>query len=399
MTPPAIPEAQAPAGLPPVASGEASAALAAGPAAEGQPGPALIILTMVAVVFALDWAQSFFISLLLGILFAYTLNPLVVGLTRIRLPRVAGASLVMLSAVAGVVLGTALLAGQIQSIVDQLPLAASKLARELTAFGKEQASTMQKVQSVANELRKATRQVADAAATPRPPATRVVIEAPVFRLDDFLWSGSMGAARLVGHAFMVLCLTFFLLLAGTTYRRKLVRLAGPTLARRKITLRILDDIHQSIQRYMFTLLATNVLTAVLTWIALRWIGLENASAWAVAAGLLRIIPYLGPGLTATVIGIAGFIQFDALSTGLLLAGISGTINTVVGIFVIPWMTGRIASINVTALFVSLFFWAWLWGVWGLLLSMPITVIVKVLAQQVEALKVVAELLTDESPVA
>jgi len=73
---------------------------------------------------------------------------------------------------------------------------------------------------------------------------------------------------------MVLFLTFFLLLSGDTYKRKLVRLAGPTLANRKITVRILDDINASVQRYMSMLLATNVLVALLTWLALRLIGLH-----------------------------------------------------------------------------------------------------------------------------
>jgi predicted PurR-regulated permease PerM len=56
------------------------------------------------------------------------------------------------------------------------------------------------------------------------------------------------------------------------------------------------------------------------------------------------------------------------------------------------MTGKIARMNTTAVFVSLMFWAWLWGVWGMLLSIPITVIVKVVAQHVAQLEPVSELL-------
>jgi len=187
-------------------------------------------------------------------------------------------------------------------------------------------------------------------------------------------------------------LTFFLLLSGDTYKRKLVRLTGPTLSNRKITVRILDDINESVQRYMFMLLATNVLVAVLTWIALRWIGLENAGAWALAAGLLHVIPYFGPAVTAGAIGTAAFLQFDALSMALLPAGASLAVATFVGTFVTTWMTGRIAKMNTAAVFVSLLFWAWLWGIWGMLLSIPITVILKVVAQHVEQLEPVAELL-------
>lgn len=196
----------------------------------------------------------------------------------------------------------------------------------------------------------------------------------------------------IGQAVMVLFLVFFFLLGGNMFKRKLVRLAGPTLSRKKITVHILDDINDSIQKYMFMLLVTNVSVGLLTWFALHLIGLENAGAWAVSAGLLHVIPYAGPGLTAAVLGMAAFMQFDSLSMGLLAAGASLAIATFVGTFVTTWMTGKFAKMNTAAVFVSLLFWSWLWGVWGLLLGIPIIVIIKVVSQHVEQLHPVAELL-------
>lgn len=355
-------------------------------------GLALTIIAAIAVVFALEWAQGFFISLLLGILFAYTLNPLVVWLERIRIPRGAGSSLVMLGTVCALVLGAYSLRGQVQTILDQVPEAVSKLSATLASLRKGQQSTMQKVETAASEIEKAKRQASGASSTSRPPVTRVVIESPGFRLGDFLLAGSMGAAELIGQAAMVLFLTYFLLLSGDTYKRKLVRLTGPMLSSRKITVHILDDINDSIQRYMLMLLATNALVGLLTWGALRWIGLDNAGAWAVAAGVVHLIPYFGPAVTAAGLGIAAFMQFDALSNALVVVGASLVIATFVGTFVTTWMTGRIARMNTAAVFISLLFWAWLWGAWGLLLSIPITVIVKVVAEHVEQLGGVAELL-------
>jgi predicted PurR-regulated permease PerM len=155
---------------------------------------------------------------------------------------------------------------------------------------------------------------------------------------------------------------------------------------------ILDGINDSIQKYMFMLLVTNVSVGLLTWTILHWIGLENAGAWAVAAGLMHVIPYAGPALTAAILGTAGFMQFDSLSVGLVAAGASLAIATFVGTFVATWMTGKFAKMNTAAVFVSLLFWAWLWGVWGMLLGIPIIVIVKVVSQHVEQLHPVAELL-------
>lgn len=357
-------------------------------------GLALIILATVAVIFVLEWAQSLVISLLLGILFAYTLNPLVVWLQRLHIPRVVGTTIVMTGVVCALALGTYALRGQMQTILDQLPEAATRLSSSLASLREGQESTMRKIQTAASEIEKATNQAAGVPATPKRTATRVVMDAPGFKFGDYVWAGSMGVAGLIGQAAMVLFLTFFLLLSGDIYKRKLVRLTGPTLSNKKITVHILDDINESIQRYMLMLLATNVLVGLLTWIALRWIGLENAGAWAVGAGLLHVIPYFGPAVTAAAIGMAAFMQFDALPAALMVTGASLAIATIVGTFVTTWVTGKIAKMNTAAVFVSLLFWTWLWGVWGMLLSMPITTMVKVVAERVEQLEPVAELLSD-----
>ena len=355
-------------------------------------GLALGILAVVAVIAALEWAQTFFISLLLGILVAYTLNPPVVWLERIRIPRGVATIVVMLGVMGALAFGAWSLRGQMQTIVEQLPAAASKFATGLARLRTAQVGTMQKMQSAATEVAKATADAAGGPAVAKQPATRVVIEQPPFKLGDFLWTGSKGAVGALGQAIMVLFLAFFLLVGGDTFKRKLVRLTGPSLSNKKITVQILDDINDSIQKYMFMMLATNVLVGLLVWFAFAWIGLENAGAWAVAAGFLHVIPYLGPGVTAAATGMAAFMQFDSFPMALLVAGVSMAIATVVGTFVTTWMTGRIAKMNAAAVFISLLFWGWLWGIWGMLLSIPIIVIIKVVSQHVEQLQPVAELL-------
>jgi predicted PurR-regulated permease PerM len=191
---------------------------------------------------------------------------------------------------------------------------------------------------------------------------------------------------------MVIFLVFFLLLSGDTFKRKLVKLTGPSLSNKKVTVNILEDINKSIQSYMFMLLVTNVLLSLLMWMALRWIGLENAGAWAVAAGFLHIIPYFGPLLIAVATGLTAFMQFDSFSKMLLVSATSLAIATLVGTFVTTWMTGRIAKMNAAAVFIVLLFWGWLWGVWGMLLGIPIIVMVKVAAEHIDGMQPVAELL-------
>jgi len=355
-------------------------------------GLALTVLAIIALIFVLEWAQTFVISLLLGILFAYTLNPLVAWLELIKIPRVIAATLIMLTVISMGVLCTYALRGEMQTILDQLPKAASKLSSAASHLPHGQLSNMQKVQIAASEIEKATNQVAATPELNKRSKTYVVVDSSPFKLNTLLLSGWKGLLTFLGQAVMVAFLTYFLLLSGDTFKRKLVRLAGPTLTRRKITVHILDDINNSIQSYMFMLLITNALVAVFTWAAFSWLGLENAGAWAVAASLLHIIPYFGPVITASATGMAAFIQFNSIVLALEVSGASLLIATIIGVLVTTWMTGRFAKMNTAAVFISLLFWTWLWGIWGMLLSIPIIVIVRVVSQHIEQLHPVAELL-------
>jgi predicted PurR-regulated permease PerM len=357
-------------------------------------GLALGLLASLAAVAALWWARPFVVPLLLGIVLSYTLSPLVTWLEAIRIPRVVGTIVVMASVIAALGVGSYSLRGEMQTIVEQLPEAASKFATGLERLRISQTGNMQKMQNAATKVEEATTRAAGGSVISRQPATHVIVDQPTFKLGNFLWESSMGALGAIGQAAMVVFLVFFLLIGGDTFKRKLVRLTGPSLSKRKITVHILDDINGSIQKYMLMLLTTNLLVALLSWIVFRWIGLENAGAWAAAAGLLHIVPYLGPAVMAVATGMAAFMQFESFAMALLVAGTSVAIATVVGTFVTTWMTGRIAHMNSAAIFISLLFWGWLWGVWGLLLSIPIIVIVKVVAQHVEQLHPVAELLGD-----
>ena len=355
-------------------------------------GKSLVILAALASIFALSWAQSFVVPLLLGIVISYTLNPLVGWLEAIRIPRALG-TLVVLAAVLGSIgSGAYSLRGEAQAIIDQLPEAATRFTSGIARIRTSQNENLKTIQDAAAKVEKAATQAPGVSTARNSPTAHVIVDQPKFGLGDFLWRSSRGAVGALGQALMVVFLVIFLLLGGDTFKRKLVRLAGPSLSRRKITVRILDDINGSIQKYMFMLLATNVLVGLLSWIAFRWIGLENAGAWAVVAGLLHIVPYIGPGITAGATAMAAFMQFDSFPEALLASGASLAIATFVGTFVTTWMTGRIARMNPAAVFVSLLFWGWLWGVWGMLLSVPIIVIVKVVSEHVEQLQPVAELL-------
>ncbi|MBC7415886.1 MAG: AI-2E family transporter [Herminiimonas sp.] len=353
-------------------------------------GVALALLAILAVVFALQWAHKFFIPVVFGIFISYTLNPLVSWLERRRLPRLVATSLVMLTILGSMVAVGSTLHNEFQSIVEQLPTTTHRLSRALSKIRDDQPSTIQQMQAAADELTKATNQAAGMKSAPAKGSNNTTEAA--MNLTELLWAGSMGAIGFLSQAVMVMFLVFFVLLSGDTFKRKLVKLTGPSLSNKKITVQILDAMNDSIQSYMFMLLVTNTLLALLMWGALRWLGLENAGAWAVAAGLLHVIPYFGPMLIMGSTGLVAFMQFESISSAVLVAGTSLGIATVVGTFVTTWMTGRIAKMNATAVFIALLFWGWLWGIWGLLLGIPIVVIIKVVAEHVDGMQTIAELL-------
>jgi predicted PurR-regulated permease PerM len=356
-----------------------------------------IIVATVAIVFALYSAQKFFIPLVLGLILACTLNPLVRFLERLKVPRLVGSTLVMAALLCGIAAATLSLRTQVEKILDQVPEAAAKLSTALQEMA-NQPNPLLQVQEAARTLEQATNQAANGQSNgqskAQKPPTRVVVEEPKIKLVDWLWTGSLGVFGFLGDAVMLLLLVDFLLLSGDTFKRKLLRISGPSLSKRKITAAILDDIDWAIQNYMLTLLVANIVLGLLTWIAFRLIGLENAGAWAVAAGVLHFIPYLGPALTALATGMAALMQFESLSMAVLVAFGSLAIATLVGVVLVTWMSGKMIKMNTTAVFIALLFWGWLWGVWGLLFGIPIMGMLKVFAERIEDLQPVAELLSE-----
>jgi predicted PurR-regulated permease PerM len=361
-------------------------------------GMSLGIIATIAFVFALQWAKNFLVPLLLGIFIAYTLSPVIRWLERWHIKRAIGATLVTGLILAGMAFTVQRVQGEIFNIVDELPTLTHKVSKLIAEASDGQPSTIQQVQAAAAELEQAAanagaarRAAAQHRPLPTAPAVTSAAGASNFRVMDWLLAGSVGLASFISQATMVVFLVFFLLLAGDTFKRKLVKLT-PSLTKKKVTVHILEDINTSIQNYMFMLLVTNVLLAALMWVALRMIGLENPGAWAIFAGVAHIMPYFGPLLITAATGLVAFMQFESLRMVILVGGASMAIATLVGMVVTTWMTGKIAKMNPAAVFVSLLFWGWLWGMWGLLLGVPVVVVIKVVAERVEDMEFVAELL-------
>ena len=355
---------------------------------------ALVVLATLAVVFALDWAQSFIITMLLGILLAYALNPLVNQMERIKINRFIGASVVILVLIGSLVFAGYVLRSQVQSIISILPEAATKLTSSFAVKRGDPLTNIQKIQIAANQVETATSTAESNIAKSKKPVMHVVVEEQKFKIGDFLWRGSLGVFGFIGEAITMIFLAYFILLSGDSFKRKLVKITGPSLTSKKITVSILTDINHSIQRYMFMLLVTNIIVGIISWAIFRSLDLENAGAWAVAAGFMHVVPYFGPIATAAATGMAAYMQFNSILMALIVSGASILIATIVGVFITTWMTGRIAKMNSAAVFIALIFFSWLWGLCGMLLGIPVIFIIKVVCEHIEHLQPIAELLGD-----
>jgi predicted PurR-regulated permease PerM len=221
---------------------------------------------------------------------------------------------------------------------------------------------------------------------------RVAIEKPRFDIRDHLWTGTLGLASLIGQLTVVTFLTFFLLLSGDTFRRKLVKITGPTLTNKKITVQALDEITAQIQRYLLVQLLASVVVGVATGIAFWALGLKHAAVWGFAAAILNLVPYIGSVVVTGAAGLVAFLQFGEINMALAVTGISLVINTIEGNLMVPWLTSKASRMNPVAVFIGVLAWGWLWGVWGLLLGIPILMVVKAVCDRVDDLKPVGEML-------
>ena len=365
-----------------------------------------MVLAVFATLFMLQWAKVVLIPVMLGVLASYALSPMVNWMEHRRVPRWLGSAVLLLALIGAAGSAAYSLSDQAAKLTESLPMAAQKFRQAVKTRDSASANALETVQKAAAHIEQAAQDsaaavpVGVAAGAPgggsatgaSRGAMRVVVEPTRFNVRDYLWTGTLGVAAFLGQATIVIFLTYFLMLSGDTFRRKLIKLAGPRLSSKKVTLQALHEITWQIQRYLQVQLFISALVGVLTWLALLAIGLENPAVWGVAAGILNLAPYAGALVVAAASGMVGFLQFGSLNMALAVGGASLAIHMVVGNLLTPWLTSRTSRISPVAVFVGLLGWGWLWGLWGLLLGVPILMIVKSVCDRVEGLKPIGEFL-------
>lgn len=354
--------------------------------------PALAVLALLASIFMLRWASAVFIPLMLGLTLSYALAPAVDRLQRLHLPRAVAAAMLMLAMFGAIGWTAYTLSDEATLFVESLPDAAQKIRQAMRAKPNQSATTIDKVQEAATQLEQAAKEGSAGTSTATRGVTRVQIERAQFDLKDFLWTSVPGMAASIGQAVLVLFIAFFLLASGDTFRRKMVKIAGPTFARKKVTLQALDEITGLIQRYLAVQVLISAIVGVATWLAYLAIGVEHAAVWGVLAFVLNFIPYIGSIIVIGGSALVGFVQFGSIEAALLVAGVALGVHTISGYLLTPWLTSRAGRLNAVTVFVGVLAFGWLWGIWGLLLGVPILLMLKTVCDRVDEFKPLGELL-------
>jgi predicted PurR-regulated permease PerM len=227
---------------------------------------------------------------------------------------------------------------------------------------------------------------------PASTAARAPADPTGFNVWDYIVMGTASAVAGIGQMVVVVALVYFLLIAGDSFRRTLMRISGDTLSKKKNTLQILEEINSQVQRYLLVQFATSALLGVVTWLVFAWLGLENAPFWGCVGGVLHLIPYAGPTAFIVLVGLVAYAQFDTLQPVVLVIGSALAIVAVIGLLLVPWLTQRVGRLNAVTVFVALLVWGWLWGVWGLLLGIPIVMAINAVCERIEELQPISEFL-------
>lgn len=373
----------------------------------------MYILAAAAALAMMKWAQPFLVPLVVAILIFYALVLPVDALERMRVPRALGAAVVVFALIAATTMTMWAVWSQLDRIAEAVPRAVVELKARWGQMKYDRGSTLAKLQGSADAVQRAMDSDApsnaggmgaNAVGTGANAANsalrnRALLSQPAAVpgggvIERFAWSGTITALEALSSLAAIYLLAYFLLVDGDNFRRKCMSFGDKALSTRRVTVQALNAIDLSVRRYLGMLFVTNAILGVVTYVALRIVGVADAAGWGVLAGLLHIIPYFGPILVAVGVFVTSLHQLGDIDSAVYAALSTLLVATVIGTFAQTWMTARIAKMSASVVFVSILLFGWLWGGAGLLLAVPIAVIAKVVMTAVPSLNPIGQMLGD-----
>ncbi|MFT6882682.1 MAG: AI-2 transport protein TqsA [Marinoscillum sp.] len=199
---------------------------------------------------------------------------------------------------------------------------------------------------------------------------------------------------IVGDAFLILLYVLFLLIEESIFPYKL-NILYPSEKQQKKTVKLFQKMDHSISRYLTLKTIVSLLTGVLSYVALLLLGIDAPIFWAILIFVLNYIPTIGSLIATLFPACFAVLQYGQLAPFIYVLVIVGIIQVVVGNIIEPKLMGNSLNISSLVVILSLTIWGAIWGVMGMILSVPITVMMIVVFEEIPGLKFVAVMLSEK----
>ena len=359
----------------------------------GQVRPtATVLLTVIVVVAVLRLAQDLFVPLALAVLLTFVLSPIVARLQHWHFNRLIAVIVSLCLALALVVGVGDVIFGQFSDLAHQLPHYEQTLREHITHL---RGFLRGGITDSLDALDRLAAQIERLSPVTGLPAgvQKVEVVQPRASLFQIAKDVVGPLVKPLGWALAVMVLVAFMLLRLPDLRERLIRLLGPR--NLQATTAALDDAAARVSRYLLSQLLINSLTGTWVGIGLALLHVPNPGLWGALTLVLRFIPYLGIWAAGAMPFALSFAAFNDLMHPLVVLGIYGTIELFNYAVLEPWLYAARTGVSPVALLLAAAFWTWLWGLAGLLLSVPITVCLVVMGKYVPQLEFFEILLGDE----
>jgi predicted PurR-regulated permease PerM len=322
---------------------------------------AIVGLFSLGVLYTLYLARDLLLPIFLALLLSLLLRPVVKGLRRLRVPEALSAAVLVVVLLVGLVGAAFSLSEPATVWIKRAPVVMHQLEFKL-------GDLRESVESA----RRASHQIEQMAAAADDEAQAVVVRGPSLA-EQALTQTQVILAQL----FIVLVLLFFFLAGG---RNMLEQLMGTmtNLEDRIHYATIAGTVQKNIAAYLATVTLINTALGLVTTGLMMALGMPNPGLWGVMAGFLNFIPYLGAGVSLMIIALVSALTFDSLLQIALPPMAFLALTTIEGNFLTPLIVGRRLTLNPIAVFLTILFWGWLWGIPGALMAVPILAVFKIL---------------------
>jgi len=183
-----------------------------------------------------------------------------------------------------------------------------------------------------------------------------------------------GLFETLSQTFLVIVMMIFMLIEAAEFRMKFDLASGP-----KVDIKRFENTAHDVQRYLGIKTFTSTLTGILIYLWTTAMGVDFPVLWALVAFLFNYVPFIGSIIASIPAILLIVLQYDAAS-GITLAVGYVVINIGISNFLEPVLMGRRLGLSPLIVFLSLVVWGWIWGPAGALLSVPLTMIVKILLE-------------------